>query len=175
MNYTQPYHFQTAPRPQFPVPQTSYLGSSGHTERVPRPQHHRQGREFDPLLTLQRWADGDFVGERVGKLVNHVALALLPAAVEVLKEAKLQAEQQALQKAEEKAKTEEALATQENVDSSSVSTTSVAQPNQTTDAPVEPLVPMPVPGPDQVQPDTMMADTVPIQADTEMADASEIL
>jgi hypothetical protein len=75
--------------------------------------------------------------------------------------------QQALQKAEDKAKTEEALATQENVDSSSVSTTSVAQPNQTTDAPVEPLVSTPVPGP--VQPDTMMADTVPVQADTEMA------
>ena len=155
------------------------LGSSSRAERVPRPQHHRQGREFDPLLTLQRWAEemkilhGDFVGERVGKLVNHVALALLPAAVEVLKQAKLQAEQQALQKAEDKAKTEEALATQENVDSSSVSTTSVAQPNQTTDAPVEPLVSTPVPGP--VQPDTMMADTVPVQADTEMADASEIL
>jgi hypothetical protein len=32
---------------------------------------------------------GGFVGEQVGKLVDHVALALLPAAVEVLKQAKL--------------------------------------------------------------------------------------
>ena len=156
------------------------LGSSSRTERVPRPQHHRQGREFDPLLTLQRWAEemkilhGDFVGERVGKLVNHVALALLPAAVEALKQAKLQAEEQALQKAEEKAKAEEALPAKENVDPSSVSTTSTIPPNQTTDTPVEPPISTPLSEPDQVQPDTMMADTVPVQADAEMADASEI-
>ena len=158
------------------------LGSSGRTERVPRPQHHRQGREFDPLLTLQRWAEemkilhGDFVGERVGKLVNHVALALLPAAVEALKQAKLQAEEEALRKAEEKSKTEEVLAAQENVEPSSGSTTSTTQPNQTSDTPVEPPIPTSLPEPDQVQSDTMMADTAPVHAlaDTEMADASDI-
>jgi len=159
-----------------------FLGSSSRTERVPRPQHHRQGREFDPLLTLQRWAEemkilhGDFVIERVGKLVNHVALALLPAALETLKQAKIQAEQEALTKAEEKAKAEAALATQENVEPPSGSTTSPAQSNQTTDTPlVEPPISTPLPGPDQVQPDTVMADTVPVQADAEMTDASEIL
>ena len=157
------------------------LGSSSRTERVPRPQHHRQGREFDPLLTLQRWAEemkilhGDFVGERVGKLVNHVALALLPAAVEALKQAKLQAEEDALRKAEEKAKAEEVLAAQENVEPSSDSTISTTQPNQTTDTPVEPPISTSLPGPDQeLQSDTMMADTVPSHADAEMADASEI-
>jgi E3 ubiquitin-protein ligase HUWE1 len=156
------------------------LGSSSRTERVPRPQHHRQGREFDPLLTLQRWAEemkilhGDFVGDRVGKLVNHVALALLPASLEALKQAKLQAEEEALRKAEEKAKAEEVLAAQENVEPSSDSTTSTTQPNQTTDTPVEPPNSTSLPGPDEVQPDTMMADTVPVLADAEMADASEI-
>ena len=156
------------------------LGSSSRTERVPRPQHHRQGREFDPLLTLQRWAEemkilhGDFVGERVGKLVNHVALALLPAALEALKQAKLQAEEEALRKAEEKAKAEEVLAAQENVEPSSDSTTSTTQPNQTADTPVELPVSTSLPEPDQVQSDTMMADTVPVHADAEMTDASEI-
>ena len=157
------------------------LGSSSRTERVPRPQHHRQGREFDPLLTLQRWAEemkilhGDFVGERVGKLVNHVALALLPAALEALKQAKLQAEEEALRKAEEKAKAEEVLAAQENVGPSSDSTTSTTQPSQTTDTAVEPPISTSLSGPDQeLQSDTMMADTVPLHADAEMADASEI-
>ena len=157
------------------------VGSSSRTERVPRPQHHRQGREFDPLLTLQRWAEemkilhGDFVAERVGKLANHVALALLPAALETLKQAKLQAEQEALQKAEEKVKAEEALAAQEILEPSSGSTASAVQPSQTIDTPlVEPPILTPLPRPDQVQPDTVMADTHPVQADAEMADASEI-
>ena len=155
------------------------LGSSSRTERVPRPQHHRQGREFDPLLTLQRWAEemkilhGDFVGERVGKLVNHVALALLPAALEALKQAKLQAEEEASRKAQEKAKADEVLAAQESVEPSSNSTTSTTQPNQTADTPVEPPISTSLPEPDQVQSDTTMADTVPVHADAEMSDASE--
>ena len=154
-----------------------FLGSSSRTERVPRPQHHRQGREFDPLLTLQRWAEemkilhGDFVGERVGKLVNHVALALLPAAL--VNRAKLQAEQEALLDAEEKA--EELLTAQENVEPPSGSTISTVQPSQTTDTPVEPPISGPLPRPDQVQPDILITDTVSVQADAEMADASEIL
>ena len=154
-----------------------FLGSSSRAERVPRPQNHRQGREFDPLLTLQRWAEemkilhGDFVGERVGKLVNHVALALLPAAVEALKQAKLQAEQEALQKAEEKAKAEEVLTAQP----SSGSTTSAVQPNQTTDTPAEPPTLTPLPESDPVQPDTVMTDAPPVQADAEMTDALERL
>jgi E3 ubiquitin-protein ligase HUWE1 len=67
-------------------------------ERAPRPPGQRQGREFDPLLTLQRWTEemkilhGDFVTERIGKLINHVTLALLPAAVEAAKQAKLREE-----------------------------------------------------------------------------------
>ena len=158
-----------------------FLGSSSRTERVPRPQNHKQGREFDPLLTLQRWAEemkilhGDFVTERVGKLANHVALALLPAALEALEQAKIQAEQEALQKAEEKAEADKTSVTQENVEPPSGPTTSEVQSNQTTDTPpVEPPISTPLPGP-ELQPDTVMVDTVPVQADAEMADVSETL
>ncbi|KAJ7579230.1 hypothetical protein C8J56DRAFT_339945 [Mycena floridula] len=86
----------------------------------PRPnqsQNQPQGRDLDPLLTLQRWAEevkilhGDFVGERVGKLVNHVSLALLPTAIEI---AKAQKEEEARRQAEEaKAEEEAALAAAE--------------------------------------------------------------
>ncbi|KAJ7188201.1 hypothetical protein C8R46DRAFT_1341056 [Mycena filopes] len=82
-------------------------------ERTPRPnQTPPQGRELDPLLTLQRWAEevkilhGDFVMERVGKLANHVSLALLPAAVKAAKEAKIIEEQEAALRLEAKAKAE---------------------------------------------------------------------
>ncbi|KAF7361866.1 hypothetical protein MVEN_00531100 [Mycena venus] len=83
-------------------------------ERPARPnQAQPQGRDLDPLLTLQRWTEeikilhGDFVMERVGKLANHVALALLPAAVKAAKEAKILEEQEAaLRLEEEKAKAE---------------------------------------------------------------------
>jgi E3 ubiquitin-protein ligase HUWE1 len=65
------------------------------------------------LPTVQRWIEetkilhGDFVNERIGKLVNHVALVLLPAAIEADKKAKKRAEEEATRAAEEKAKKEE--------------------------------------------------------------------
>jgi len=72
------------------------LSASLRVERAPRPGEGRaEGREFDPLLTLQRWAEeakilhGKFVPERVSKLGNHVVLPLLPEAVEAAKEAKI--------------------------------------------------------------------------------------
>ncbi|KAJ7287510.1 hypothetical protein C8J57DRAFT_1707813 [Mycena rebaudengoi] len=70
-------------------------------ERAPRlNQTQTHGRDLEPLLTLQRWAEeikilhGDFVTERVGRLANHITLALLPAAVEAAKKAKLQEEEE---------------------------------------------------------------------------------
>ncbi|GLB37041.1 putative protein with domain of Unknown Function (DUF913) [Lyophyllum shimeji] len=80
----------------------------------------RIGRELDPLLTSQRWAqevkilNGEFVTERLNKLVNHVILALLPAAVETLKKERAEREEREAEarrkaEAEEKAK-EDALA-----------------------------------------------------------------
>jgi E3 ubiquitin-protein ligase HUWE1 len=56
---------------------------------------------LDPLLTLQQWAKeikilhDDFVVECISKLANHVALALLPAAVKAAKEAKVLEEREA--------------------------------------------------------------------------------
>jgi hypothetical protein len=85
------------------------------------------------------------------------------------------AEEEALQKAEEKTKAKVVLAAQENVGLSSDSTKSTTQPNQTTDTPVEPPNSTSLSGPDQVQPATIMADTVLVLADAEMVDASEIL
>ncbi|KAF7315636.1 hypothetical protein MIND_00079100 [Mycena indigotica] len=81
-----------------------------------------QARELEPLLTLQRWAEevkilhGDFVVDRVGKLANHVTLAMMPAAIQQA-EADAQAKAEADAKAaEEKAKAaaEEAKATEES-------------------------------------------------------------
>jgi len=76
------------------------LSASLRVERAPRGGDSRsEGRDFDPLLTLQRWAEeakilhGKFVSERVGKLANHATLSLLPAAVEVAKEAKIKEDQ----------------------------------------------------------------------------------
>jgi E3 ubiquitin-protein ligase HUWE1 len=88
------------------------VSTSTRVER-PRPfmAGQSEGRDLDPLPTLQRWTEeikvlhGEFVNERVSKLSNHVALALLPAAAEELKAAKLREEQERLeaQKAEEAA------------------------------------------------------------------------
>jgi len=71
------------------------------------------GRELEPLLTSQRWAqevkilNGEFVTERLGKLSNHVILALLPAAAEVLKQKRLQEEELARRRETETAETED--------------------------------------------------------------------
>jgi E3 ubiquitin-protein ligase HUWE1 len=91
--------------------------SAVRVERVPRPSDGRtEGRDFDPLLTLQRWAEevkilhGGFVTERVSKLADHVTLALLPAAVEAAKIAKEREEQESATRREAQAKAEEEAA-----------------------------------------------------------------
>jgi E3 ubiquitin-protein ligase HUWE1 len=88
------------------------FSASIRVERAPRPSGHRQGREFEPLPTVQRWIEetkilhGDFVNERITKLVNHVALALLPACLEAAKQAKLREEEEAARIAAEREKEE---------------------------------------------------------------------
>lgn len=87
------------------------LSASLRVERAPRPSDSRsEGRDFDALLTLQRWGEeikilhGKFITERVSKLANHVVLGLLPAAVEVEKrreEERLAAEAKAAKEREE--------------------------------------------------------------------------
>ncbi|KAF8658329.1 hypothetical protein AX16_002096 [Volvariella volvacea WC 439] len=80
--------------------------ASLRVERAPRPSSdHSTSRDLEPILTLQRWAEevkvlqGEFATERGGKLVNHVALALLPEAIET----KLREEKEAAEKQEKEA------------------------------------------------------------------------
>jgi E3 ubiquitin-protein ligase HUWE1 len=106
------------------------LSASLRVERAPRAGESRfEGREFEPMSTLQRWAEevkilhGKFVSERVGKLGNHIILSLLPAAVEIAKEAKIKeerrreaeakAEEEAAAKEKEETETAAAIAKQE--------------------------------------------------------------
>ena len=102
-------HIQVPVGAMFPQSRRLLTGPS-RTERAVRTTPHRQGREFDPLLTLQRWAEemkivhGDFVNERAGKLTNHLLVAMFPAALEAMKLAKLKAEEEAKRKAEEEEK-----------------------------------------------------------------------
>lgn len=82
-------------------------------ERPPSPPTESHGRELEPLLTSQRWTQevkilhGDFVAERLKKLVNHVILVLLPAAIDAMKEAKVREEEDLARRQQEaKAKAE---------------------------------------------------------------------
>ena len=80
---------------------------------IPRKQ---ESREFDPLVTLQRWAEetkvlhGRFVNERVYPVAYHIVLALLPAAMEAEKERKKREEQEEATRREAEAKAEAAAA-----------------------------------------------------------------
>lgn len=86
------------------------LSASLRVERAPRPGDPRsEGRDFDALLTLQRWAEeikilhGKFISERASKLGNHIVLSLLPAAIEAEKrreEERLAAEAKAAEERE---------------------------------------------------------------------------
>ncbi|KAL0569802.1 E3 ubiquitin-protein ligase tom1 [Marasmius crinis-equi] len=84
------------------------ISASVRMDRNPRPTpSSTHPRSLEPLLTLQRWAEevkilhGDFVSERAAKIVNHVILALLPAAIEAEKQAKIKAEEEAKKHREE--------------------------------------------------------------------------
>ncbi|KAG6810921.1 hypothetical protein H0H92_009816 [Tricholoma furcatifolium] len=72
----------------------------------------RVGRELDPLLTGQRWAqevkilNGEFIADRLTKFAKHIILALLPAAVEAIKVAKEKAQRDEAEAAEAQARAE---------------------------------------------------------------------
>ncbi|KAF9475538.1 hypothetical protein BDN70DRAFT_996350 [Pholiota conissans] len=146
------------------------LGHSGRPERIPRPQSHKNGREFDPLLTLQRWAEemkilhGDFVAERVAKLVNHVSLALLPAAIEQIKKASLREEEEAARTALlESTKAEEAEAAKPP-EESIAPTMGTSMSSDTSSVIIQPT--------SELRQDMPMGDITSTDADTEMADAT---
>ncbi|KAJ6586954.1 hypothetical protein DFH09DRAFT_1359428 [Mycena vulgaris] len=124
-------------------------------ERPPRPnQVQAPGRDLDPLLTLQRWAEeikilhGDFVMERVGKLANHVALALLPAAIEAAKEAKILEEKEAALRLEAQANEAEvaekvaAAAAAAKTEAEEVANPDALEPETSKEEPEEPEVPV---------------------------------
>ncbi|KAK7053298.1 E3 ubiquitin-protein ligase tom1 [Paramarasmius palmivorus] len=90
------------------------ISASVRMERNPRSTSTaNQARTLEPLLTLQRWAEevkiihGDFVGERAGKLANHLIISLLPSAIEAEKQARIKAEEDARKQREAEAKAQE--------------------------------------------------------------------
>ncbi|KAF9227402.1 hypothetical protein BS17DRAFT_727628 [Gyrodon lividus] len=132
------------------------------TERVPRPGDSRPDtRGFDPLLTVQRWTEeaktvnGKHVSERANRVGNHVALALLPAAVETAK-VKEEQRRQAQLKAEEEAKQRE------------TERLAAAQPKD------EEVTTSPVPSAPPAHESAEVVPTIdPMIADVEMPDASD--
>ncbi|KAF9049777.1 hypothetical protein BJ165DRAFT_1608842 [Panaeolus papilionaceus] len=164
------------------------IGSSGRVERVVRSPSYKPGREFDPLLTLPRWAEetkiihGDFVAERAGKLAAHVVLALLPSALEAIKQAELAAEQarQAeevrkaaeLQEAEEARKTEQTAEAEKSLDNAGTGVAGEVNQPITEDIADAPEVLAPKESSDASESDgrEMIVDSAPVDHDTEMAE-----
>lgn len=190
-------HIQVPVGAMFPQTRRLLTGTS-RAERTVRTTPHRQGREFEPLLTLQRWAEemkivhGDFVNERAGKLTNHLLVAMFPAALEALKHAKLKAEEEAKHKAEEEEKEKQKVEEEEAKKKADQSerkaeeaiSDSTGEPTTTIEgsssAPIG-SVPEPLPtaineqeGVPSGPQDSAMEETVTAQiSDSEMADATE--
>ncbi|KAK7687105.1 hypothetical protein QCA50_009606 [Cerrena zonata] len=96
------------------------ISASIRVERAPRSGDRHDHRNFEPLVTLQRWAEevktlyGKFEQDRLTKLGKHVVLALMPAAIEAVKQAKEEEEKEAQKRRELEAKAAaEAQAAQE--------------------------------------------------------------
>ncbi|KIJ61312.1 hypothetical protein HYDPIDRAFT_31398 [Hydnomerulius pinastri MD-312] len=155
------------------------LPGTARVERVARQGESRSDNKgFDPLLTVQRWTEeaktlnGKHVSERASRLGNHVALALLPSAIEAAKvreEQKRQAqikaeEEEAKQREEEEAKQREA----ERQAAAEAEAAAVSKPKEE-EAPAS----EPVQEPAQEQTEaTSISD--PSTADVEMQDASGV-
>ncbi|KAJ7218040.1 hypothetical protein GGX14DRAFT_495423 [Mycena pura] len=177
------------------VPANAYLGGLLQHRRTPgaisaavrvverpsRPnQVPAQGRDLDPLLTLQRWAEeikilhGDFVMDRVGKLANHVALALLPAAVKAAKEAKILEEQEAARRKEEQAKAEAEAAVEANAKAEETVRDETAAPEPEIDPSSEAEQAAPPEASDTSIVDTVMetSNPTPNDVDADMTDAT---
>lgn len=86
------------------------ISASIRLERTPRSGDRHDHRNFEPLVTLQRWAEevktlhGKFEQDRLVKLSKHVVLALMPAAIEAAKQAKIEEEKEAQRRRELEAK-----------------------------------------------------------------------
>ncbi|KAF7321292.1 hypothetical protein MKEN_00649200 [Mycena kentingensis (nom. inval.)] len=126
-----------------------------------------QGRELEPLLTLQRWAEeikilhGDFVVERVNKLANHVTVALTPAAITQAALDK-EAEEKAKKEMEEQEKQREAEEKQQAEEKAKLDAEE-AQKQQAVETPAA-VVEDEEPKPTTAQ-DTVMEDAAPVEAE----------
>ena len=71
------------------------ISASIRVERAPRGGEARAESQLEPMFTVQRWAEevrmlhGKFELKRLSRLINHVSLSLLPAAVEAAERAKV--------------------------------------------------------------------------------------
>lgn len=153
-----------------------------HTIRVehaPRSQSQRGGREFEPLMTIQRWNEetkilhGDFVAERVSKIVNHVVVALLPAAIEAAKKAKAREEEEEKARIEQEKLKAEAEAKDKPAEArveSEVATEDTSSPTTASEAPPADVSESSAAIP-AASDDNMAVEAVP-DSDTNMSDAS---
>ncbi|KAH9839447.1 uncharacterized protein C8Q71DRAFT_905985 [Rhodofomes roseus] len=149
------------------------ISASIRFERAPRSGEGRsEGRNLDPLLTVQRWLEevkmlhGKFEQSRLTKLANHIVLALLPAAVEAMRNAKLAEEREAARIREEQAKAEaeaEAKAKEE-------AEKAKAEEDEKARAEAEAAA---QPAEGEGRQDETPAAPVDVDADAEMADASD--
>ena len=158
-------------------PRRGVYATSVRVERAPSPPEDRAGRELEPVLTSQRWTQevkvlhGEFVAERLNKFTNHVVLALLPAAVQAIKQAKIREDQEeairqeALSKAEAEAAEEKAKAEQAGKEEAEQTGRQEAAAPQPGPAPSA----IPALGQDQTMED---AAPTPPDADSDMTDAT---
>ncbi|KAF9460708.1 hypothetical protein BDZ94DRAFT_1323842 [Collybia nuda] len=153
-------------------------------EGPPSPPTESHGRELEPLSTSQRWAQeikilhGDFIAERLKRLANHVALTLLPAAVEAIKEEKIR-EAEDLARREAKAKAE--AQAEEEAQATTTSTTTEGMGNRTEEQSLSAMSSAsleegksppssPIGSSGATAQDRTMEDATPIEADSDMAD-----
>ncbi|OJA08666.1 hypothetical protein AZE42_01166 [Rhizopogon vesiculosus] len=113
-------------------------------DRIARPSDSRGESRFDPLLTIQRWTEeaktlnGKHVSERANRLGNHIAIALLPAAIEASKQREQQQRQAQIKAEEAEARQLEADRTGAEEAGSSSAATSHASPENIVDTPPDP-------------------------------------
>ncbi|KAK0461087.1 uncharacterized protein EV420DRAFT_1746494 [Desarmillaria tabescens] len=153
------------------------ISASVRVERGSRP-NQGNARDLDPLLTLQRWTEevkilhGEFVAERVGKLANHITVALLPAAIEAAKQAKIREEELAREReaqAKAEAADKEAKEKMEQAANEEAGKQTTPPQSQSTSEDLFQSVAVPVVG----QEDHPMDDANPtIDTDTEMIDGT---
>jgi E3 ubiquitin-protein ligase HUWE1 len=113
-------------------------------DRIARPSDTRGEARFDPLLTIQRWTEevktlnGKHVSERANRLGNHVAIALLPAAIEASKQREEQQRQVQIKAEETEARQLEADRAGAEEGGSAGTITSHASPDNAVHTPPEP-------------------------------------